>query len=257
MTNVEQTQKMVPFITCEVSLGQYVFELVFGVNVLNLDFGVQIDSIKKPIKSNSVGSGNMSHCRASFLYDHLDHCFVVFKHIQQSFLMRNIGRLREQNQHYPNHWSLFGCACVCESFEEENKLHVFSTTSLSVRHGSASRFQKMKRSDPMDQEREYHPTSILHPKKWFLILLNCVKLKFFLAHPTCWNRCMTSKKRTMFHPKWILIPQDLPQNQSLETVPICIALQYFPHNTIVCIHMCDECKKSNDSGVCHKLWSIS
>ena len=25
-------------------------------------------------------------CRASSLYDHLDHCFVVFKHIQQRFL---------------------------------------------------------------------------------------------------------------------------------------------------------------------------
>ena len=43
---------------------------------------------KKPIKSNSVGSGNMSQCRASSLYDHLDHCFVVFKHKQKSFLMR-------------------------------------------------------------------------------------------------------------------------------------------------------------------------
>ena len=40
------------------------------------------------IKSNSVGSGNVSHFRASSLYDHLDHCFVVFKHIQQSFRMR-------------------------------------------------------------------------------------------------------------------------------------------------------------------------
>ena len=90
MADVEQTQKMIPFITCEISLCQYVCELVFGVNVFNLDLGVQIDSIKQPIKSNSVGSGDMSHCRASSLYDHLDHCFVVFKHIQQSFLTRRI-----------------------------------------------------------------------------------------------------------------------------------------------------------------------
>ena len=46
MANVEQTQKMIPFITCEISLGQYVCELVFGVNVFDLDFGVQIDSIE-------------------------------------------------------------------------------------------------------------------------------------------------------------------------------------------------------------------
>ena len=39
-------QKMIPFITCEISLGQYVCELVFGVNVFDLDFGVQIDSFE-------------------------------------------------------------------------------------------------------------------------------------------------------------------------------------------------------------------
>ena len=81
---------MIPLITCEISLGQYVCELVFGVNVLDLDLGVQIDSIEQPIKSNSVGSGNMSHCGTPSFYDHLDHCFIVFKHIQQSFLT---GRL--------------------------------------------------------------------------------------------------------------------------------------------------------------------
>ena len=90
MADVGQTQKMVPFITCEISLCQYVCELVFGVDALDLDFGVQIDPIKRPIKSNSVGSGNMSHCKASSLYDHLDHCFVVFKQIQHSFLMRRV-----------------------------------------------------------------------------------------------------------------------------------------------------------------------
>ena len=31
-------------------------ELVFGVDVFDLDFGVQINSIEQPIKSNSVGS---------------------------------------------------------------------------------------------------------------------------------------------------------------------------------------------------------
>ena len=65
-------------------------ELFFGVNVPYLDFGVQIDSIELPTKSNSVGSGNMSHCRPSPLHDHLDHCFVVFEHTQKSFLMRRL-----------------------------------------------------------------------------------------------------------------------------------------------------------------------
>ena len=60
---------MTPFVTCEISLCQYVCELVLGVNVFDLDLGIQIDSIEQPIKSNSVGSGNMSHCRTS--------CFMI------------------------------------------------------------------------------------------------------------------------------------------------------------------------------------
>ena len=72
MADVEQTQKMIPFITCKISLRQYVCELVLGVHVFDLDLGVQIDSIKQPIKSISAGSRNMSHGRASSLYDHLD-----------------------------------------------------------------------------------------------------------------------------------------------------------------------------------------
>ena len=57
MADIEQTQKMVPLITCEMSLCQYVCELVLGVNVLNLNLRVQIESIKQSMKSNSVGSG--------------------------------------------------------------------------------------------------------------------------------------------------------------------------------------------------------
>ena len=92
---------MVPFITSEIAFRQYVCELVFGIDIfvsmaaswflvsmyLIWIFSVQIDSIEQPIKRNSVGSGNMSHCGAASLYDHLDHCFDVFKHIQQSFLI--------------------------------------------------------------------------------------------------------------------------------------------------------------------------
>ena len=60
----------------------------------------------------------------------------------------------------------------------------------------------------------------------------------------------------MFLQKWILNLQDLPQSQSPETVPVCIVWQYFPHDNIVYIHLCDEYMKSIDSDVCHRLWSI-
>ena len=73
---------MIPFITREIPFGQDVCELVLGVDVFDFDSWVQIDSIEQPMKSISVGSGNMSHCGTPFFKDHLDHCFIVFKHIQ-------------------------------------------------------------------------------------------------------------------------------------------------------------------------------
>ena len=90
MVNIEQTQQMIPLITCEISFGQDVSELFFGVDVFNLDLGIHINSIKQPIKSNSVASGNMSHCWTPSFNDHFDHCFIVLKHIQQSFLARGL-----------------------------------------------------------------------------------------------------------------------------------------------------------------------
>ena len=55
MANIEQMKKIIPLITREISFGQDVCELVFGVNVTDLDFWVQIDPVKQPIQSNSVG----------------------------------------------------------------------------------------------------------------------------------------------------------------------------------------------------------
>ena len=40
MVNIEQLKKIVPLITREIPFGQDVYELVFGVNVTDLDFGV-------------------------------------------------------------------------------------------------------------------------------------------------------------------------------------------------------------------------
>ena len=63
-------------------VSQNVCELVFGVDVFDLDFGVQINSIEQPIESNSVGSGDMSHCWTSSFDNHFNYSFIVLKHIQ-------------------------------------------------------------------------------------------------------------------------------------------------------------------------------
>ena len=82
MANIKQGQQMIPFITCEIPLCQDVCELVLGVDIFDLDFGVQIDSIEQPVKCNSMGSGNMSHCWTPAFHNHFDYSLIVFKHIQ-------------------------------------------------------------------------------------------------------------------------------------------------------------------------------
>ena len=106
----------------------------------------------------------------------------------------------------------------------------------------------------MNQVRGFHATSILHPKKCFLILLNCATLKFVSYTSNVLEQMYDFPKRTMFLQKWILSLQDLPRSPSLETVPVCIVWQYYPHNTTVNIHMCHEFWISNEIIVCHKLF---
>ena len=45
MADIEQMKEIVPLITCEIVFRQFVCELVFGVNVFDLDLRVQVDSI--------------------------------------------------------------------------------------------------------------------------------------------------------------------------------------------------------------------
>ena len=55
MADIKQMKKIVPIITSEIPFSQHVCELVFGVNVTDLNFWVQINPVKQSIQSNSVG----------------------------------------------------------------------------------------------------------------------------------------------------------------------------------------------------------
>ena len=70
--NVEQTQKMIPFITDETAIRQNVGESVFGMDIFDLNLWVQVDSVTQPIWRNSVCSRHVSHRRTSAIDDHLD-----------------------------------------------------------------------------------------------------------------------------------------------------------------------------------------
>ena len=90
MAYIQQGQQIIPFITCEIPLCQDVCKLILGVDVFDLNLRVKIDSIEQPIKSNSMSSGNMSHCWTgnmshcwtSASHNHLDYSLIVLKHLQ-------------------------------------------------------------------------------------------------------------------------------------------------------------------------------
>ena len=114
-------------------------------------------------------------CPASSLYNNLDHCFVVLKHIQQSFLMRNVDAWRNQVD-------------LVQNIEHPFRLHL-RVILITANNGSlrsimvVSRVSKhRKQSDPTKRERESRLISILRPKRWFLILLNCVKTEVCFLH---------------------------------------------------------------------------
>ena len=114
---------MVPFITSEFAFRQYVCELVlvstylsiclrvgFLRDVLDLDFGVQIDSIEQPIQAQLCGfwkhvfivgllplmiilitaSMSFKHIQQSFLKYHLGYRFVVFKNVEHRTELRRL-----------------------------------------------------------------------------------------------------------------------------------------------------------------------
>ena len=62
----------------------------FDIDTLDLDFWVQMDSVKHPIKSNSVRSGHVPHRRTSTLDNHLDDSFVIFKNVQLILALRRM-----------------------------------------------------------------------------------------------------------------------------------------------------------------------
>ena len=74
---------------------QYVCKLVFGVDILDLNFGVQTNSVKQPIKSNSVGSGYMSHCWTSAFDDHFNNGCDILKDVQHRTKSRKLRVRRD------------------------------------------------------------------------------------------------------------------------------------------------------------------
>ena len=99
MADVKQAQQMIPFIACEIPFGQNVCELVWLVSMyLIWIFGSKLILSNNQVKSNSVGSGDVSHCWTSSFDNHFNYSFIVLKHDTIKLLDARIGHWKEQHQ---------------------------------------------------------------------------------------------------------------------------------------------------------------
>ena len=245
---------MISFITCEISLGQYVCELVFGVNVFDLDLGVQIDSIEQPIKRISVGPGNMSHCGTSSLYDHLDHCCVVFKHIQQSFLMRRLdvwgkstlSKLLITLWDCIRFWIVWGTERTSLWFVHKSLRacwlwFVFPRTATIRSHKSSAGIPSNR--NPASKEMISDSVELCETEVCFLHIQ--------LIGTNVWL------------PKTHNVPPEVdfessrsPSKSESWNSPSLHCFAVFPTWRYVYNHMHDGCRRSFEIIFCHRLWSI-
>ena len=150
MTNVQRAQKMIPFITSQISMGQYVCELVFGVNEFDLHFGSRLILSNNQSRA-TLWFGQHVALSAPSLYDQFDHCFVVFEHIQQSFTICGLNISGNQINVMYNIdllWDLFfsftGCPVRSETWE------IFPKTETIRSHNS--RAGKPSSLNPVSRE---------------------------------------------------------------------------------------------------------
>ena len=99
---------------------------------------------------------------------------------------------------------------------------IFSTTILPLFH-------------MCDECKRSNATIVCH-KLWSILYRISGTAVCFL-HIQLIGTNVDFQKRTMFHLMQILNPQDLLQNRSLDTVPVCIVWQCFPHGNTVCIQI--------------------
>ena len=223
MADIEQAQQMIPLITCESSFWLKCQRVGFLVSTyFILIFFVQINWIEQPIKSNSVGPGNMSHCGTPSFNDHLDHCFISQTQ-STKLLYANTGRLREHNQYYSTRWS---------------SIEIFANQIPWIESGNPVQPQSNVQRDDFG----------ICWTDWLWSVSSTSNLL---------EQMYDFRERKMFHLGWILSLQDLPRNRSLRTIPVRIVLQYYHKVNTVRKYMCDDCMISIDSSVCHKFWSIS
>ena len=220
----------------QIPFNQNVCELMFGVQRNAFDLRVQIDTVKQPIQRNSVGSWNMFHCATPTFASFSSKTYNMALE-QEGFMFDETLSIlaRSTLMCLVGIWLRMVGGVLCKVSLQ------LSEISLAF-VGLVWENKKLQSPDPINQARESRPTSIRRPKRWFRILMNCVKLKSvsctsnFLAQ-TCTSENAQCSNWCRF---WILKIANSPQSRqlslSLGMNPICIVVLYFPHDNIVWVH---------------------
>ena len=190
----------------------------------------------KLIRSNNQSSATLWVLRTSLF---------VFKHKQQSFLMRKLDvRGNTVNMNIP--WDrMFGPWLVTI----ENGLPR-STRSLScISKDKNNQIPQTKSGNTVQPQSSVQRDD-------FGFCWTVWNSSLFLTHSTYWNKCTTSKTHNVLPEVDFESSRSPAKWESWNSPSLHIVWKYYPHSNTICIHMCDECKISIDSGVCHKLWSI-
>ena len=188
----------------------------------------------------------MSHGRTSSLFDHLDHCLVVFKHLQQNFLMRRLDVWKNKIVII----QIINDSLILLAFVNRAKWDttwsiriwfVFPRTETIRSHSSRAR--KPSNLNFASKEMIFDSVELCETEVCFLhIKLIGTNLWLPKTHNVPSDVDFESSRSPAKSESW--------KNPSLH------CLEHYPHDKRFCIHMHDECKKSNDIIVCHKIWSI-
>ena len=154
----------------------------------------------------------MPHCGTSTFDNHLDCCLIVLIDIQHSTgtRMRRIW------------WNVINvCWDDVGVLDWDVIMHVWLHSWVHM-FGSVLK-EILQVPDPAEWDREYRPCVNLHREKWFQLLWKCVKLKSVPCTSNFLAQTWDFRKAQNMPPNVVFLSR-LLQNQSLETILVCIAV---------------------------------
>ena len=251
---VEQTKKVIPFISWETSLGQNVGVLVFGINTIALDcFGPSwYFQLAAPAQLCEVGY--VSYRPASAFDNHLHCCFNVFT---KKF------KPEHRSEKVFCAWRDVINICPTQIFRRVRLFlrsfvgmffTVFMTQHVAPCSGLNWRIMPQIKSG-----NSFHVD--LHLTTSLQVGQNCVRLKLVSCTSNLWERMFHSRIYKEFHWGQFLSFSWSPVKAESWNTTICDAVQGFSHDNVVGNRLCDECRKSSLQIVCHMtdsiLWLLS